>query len=60
MKRWLRTAASRAGKVFDQRDAMFACGLGLLGYGAYLFQPWCGFAVPGAVIVCVAIFGVRR
>jgi hypothetical protein len=38
---------------------MLAAGLGLVGYGLSLVYLPAAFAVPGAVLAAVAIFGVR-
>lgn len=48
------TALSRVAalsKAIDIRDVLVFGGLGLLGYGLWLLQPWLGFAVSGAVLM---------
>lgn len=51
-----RAAAALADR---ERDLVLLAGLGLAGYGAaQIFLP-AGFLLPGAVLVYVAIFGVR-
>jgi hypothetical protein len=45
--------------AFDQADLLMFAGLGLLGYGASLVYWPAGFLVPGAILVAVAVFGVR-
>ncbi|MGH6836815.1 MAG: hypothetical protein ACREC9_15035 [Methylocella sp.] len=47
------------GDAIDARDLMLYAGLGLLGYGLYQIFPPAAFAIAGAILVYVAIFGVR-
>jgi len=44
----------------DIRDFLFLVGLGLLGYGLWLYVPWLGYAVPGAILVCFSLFFGKR
>jgi len=37
-------------------DLFFAGGIGLLGYGLYLWRPWAGFAVTGAILTAAGLF----
>ena len=38
---------------------MFFAGLGVFGYGLWLYQPWVGFASSGAVLFIVGILAGR-
>lgn len=59
----IRSAVVRFGRSvasqFDTRDVTGIIGLALLGYGLSLVWLPLAFVVPGAVIVYVAIFGVK-
>jgi hypothetical protein len=44
---------------FDQRDYTLAAGLILLSIGAGMYNVGAGLALPGLILVGVAIFGVR-
>ncbi len=44
------------GKVIDLRDCFVFGGLGIMGYGLYLFQPWVSFTVCGAILLAVGLF----
>ena len=46
---------SKAKRAFDIRDFYVLCGLGSLGYGLYLFEPWISFTVCGALVI---VFGL--
>jgi hypothetical protein len=46
---WLKSA-------LDIRDFLLFGGLVLLGYGLWLYAPWLGFAVPGAILTAFGIF----
>jgi len=46
-------------RIVSMRDAMLALGLGLSAYGLSLIWVPGAFLFPGAVLVGVAIFGVR-
>lgn len=37
------------------RDILLLVGLGLLGYGLWMYQPWIAYAVVGAVMVAIAV-----
>lgn len=60
MKEYLIRALSLAiaaiKKAVDIRDCFVFGGLGLLGYGLYLFHPWIAFTVCGAVLLAIGIF----
>lgn len=67
---WPRTIAARAGSAIASgvralaapiafREVMLFSGAVLVGYGAGLIYPPAMFIVPGAVLVGVAVFGVR-
>lgn len=43
----------------DVRDLAAAAGLTLLGVGFWLIYPPAAFIVPGALMVAIAVFGVR-
>lgn len=36
-------------------DVIALCGLGLLGYGLYLYEPWVAFAVCGALLIVAGV-----
>lgn len=36
---------------FDIRDVFFIIGLGLLGYGLFLKEPWVAFSVCGSILI---------
>lgn len=44
---------------FDLRDAVFAVGLGLMGFGLWQVYEPAAFVVPGAVLAAVGVFGAR-
>lgn len=56
----MRRLLDALGKAFDLRDAMLVVGLGLVAAGLREIYEPAAFAVPGAVLTGVAIFGVRR
>jgi len=41
---------------FDERDLLVFAGLGMLGYGFYLFWPWLGFVSVGAILLYMGLF----
>jgi hypothetical protein len=46
-------------KIFSTitlRDFLMVFGLGLFGFGLYLFIPWVSFAITGAVIMAAGFF----
>lgn len=45
---------------FDKRDLTLVAGVFLLGLGAGFIYAPLGLAVPGAILVAVAVFGVKR
>jgi hypothetical protein len=47
-------------KAVDIRDFFIFGGLGMLGYGLWMFIPWLGFAVPGAILLCFGLFVGKR
>jgi len=45
-------------KSISLRDVLLVAGLGLFGWGLFLFIPWVAFSVCGAIIFTLAfIFG---
>jgi hypothetical protein len=44
----------------DVRDFHVYGGLIVMGYGLYLLRPWLGFAVPGAILLCIGMFVGKR
>lgn len=44
------------GRWIDIRDCFVFGGLGLLGYGLYLFRPWVSFTICGAILLALGIF----
>lgn len=47
-------------KTIDVRDVLVFGGLGMLGYGLYLFQPWVGWTVTGGILMGLGIFVGKR
>lgn len=45
---------------FDKRDLTLVAGVFLLGLGAAFIYAPLGLVVPGAILVAVAVFGVKR
>ena len=45
--------------AFGPREVSLIAGLGLVGYGAWCIYPPAAFVIPGAIIVAVAVFGLR-
>jgi len=43
--------------VFGLRDFFVFGGLGLMGYGLHLYEPWIAFTVCGACMLAFGIFG---
>ena len=43
----------------DGRDYVLAAGLAMLGGALSSYSPAAGIGIPGAILVAVAIFGVR-
>jgi len=48
--------ASAAWKAVDLRDGFVFGGLGILGYGLYLYRPWISFSVVGVILLAIGIF----
>ena len=44
----------------DLRDVVVFGGLGLMGYGLWVFRPWVSFAVCGAVLIALGFIPVAR
>ena len=42
------------------RDLFVFGGLGLMGYGLHLYEPWVAFAVCGACLTAFGVFGGGR
>ena len=42
------------------RDAFFFVGLGVMGYGLWLYAPWVAFSVCGAVLCALGVFPAPR
>lgn len=42
------------------RDVMGAVGVGLMGYGGWLYTPAAGFIVAGAALLALAVAGTLR
>jgi hypothetical protein len=55
----IRNIASAALKSVGMREIFLISGLGLLGYGLSLVFWPAAFGIPGAILVFVAIFGVK-
>jgi hypothetical protein len=47
-------------KTIDIRDVFVFGGLGMLGYGLYLLQPWLGWTVTGGLLMGLGIFVGKR
>lgn len=56
---FLKAGKSLAG-AFGVRDVFVFGGLGLMGYGLHLYEPWVAFAVCGACLAAFGIFGGGR
>lgn len=56
----LASLASAVKSGFDVRDVFVFGGLLLMGYGLWLLAPWAGFAVPGAILLCIGLFVGER
>ena len=56
IKKTFRSTASAIGI----RDLFVFSGLGLMGYGLHLFEPWVAFAVCGACLTAFGLFGGGR
>lgn len=48
-----RSLVLSARKAADIRDLFVFGGLALLGYGLWLYAPWLGFAVAGALLMTI-------
>ena len=46
--------------AFNSRDVFVLGGLGMLGYGLYLFIPWVAFAVCGALLMLLGLGWLDR
>ena len=48
--------------IFIDLFADFLCvvGVGLLGYGLYLYEPWISFTVVGAILLLIGLFSALR
>ena len=53
--KYLATIKNRIGGALLRglRDILFLIGLGLFGYGLYIFTPWISFTVCGAILMIV-------
>ena len=47
-------------KAVDLQDFFVFGGLALLGYGLWMFSPWLGLAIPGAILLCFGLFVGKR
>lgn len=52
----LKNIKNAIGKAIDLRDCFVFGGIGLMGYGLYLFRPWISFTVCGAILLAIGIF----
>ena len=50
----------KAAKKINLRDCLLLIGLGILGYGLYLFAPWISFTVCGILILVGGFFMERE
>ena len=48
-----------AGLAPDMRDVFVLAGTGLIGAGCWMVYPPAGLIAPGAILVAVAVLGVR-
>jgi hypothetical protein len=55
----LKSIAASVRAALDTRDVMLGIGLGLLALGLWQIYPPAAAIAPGAVLVGVAIFGVK-
>lgn len=53
IKHNLLKGASAVFQAFGVREIFMLSGLGLLGYGLWLFMPWIGFSVPGGLMLAM-------
>jgi hypothetical protein len=49
-------------KIFSGifREFLFIAGIGLLGHGLYLYQPWVSYTVVGAVLLFIGLLSALR
>lgn len=60
IRAFIASLLSAAVKAFDVRDVLVFGGLGLLGYGLWLFRPWVGFSVAGLVLMLLGLGWLTR
>jgi len=41
-------------------DAISICGISLIGYGLFIFEPWVSFTVVGALVLLFGLFLGKR
>lgn len=59
LKNAFRSCVAAIYKAIDIRDCFVFGGLGVMGYGLYLFRPWVAFAVCGAILFLIGFVPVR-
>lgn len=55
----MRAALKKFAGALDGRDGMLVIGLLMMGLGIGMFNAAAGVAVPGTILVGIAIFGTR-
>lgn len=55
-KRSLKSVAGAVKSAIGIRDIFVFGGLGMIGYGLYLFIPWIAFVVCGSLLVAIGLF----
>lgn len=55
---FFRSCAAAVVKAIDIRDCFVFGGLGVMGYGLYLFRPWLAFTVCGAILFLIGYIPV--
>lgn len=56
----IKTATRSLAGMFGVRDVFVFGGLGLMGYGLHLYEPWVAFSVCGACLMAFGVFGGGR
>jgi len=58
-KRGFVSLADAVKSVFGIRDIFVFGGMGMLGYGLYLFTPWIAFVICGSLLMAIGLFLTR-
>jgi len=57
---WGRQKIKKISEIIDFRDTLVFGGLGLIGYGLYLYQPWVSFTVCGSLQMLLGLGWLDR